>query len=240
MPILTKQQLSDGYYGVPDSFMQIAGQVGCVYTIERVSDYKGQDKLWLFCTQTNLTQREQKRIVNEWIEFLQTNTKAIKFLYIRSRVSQALFDAACCQENLEELHFKWGGYKDLAALKKLSNSKQLKHLYIGTGASVEDISPLAEMKNLASLYVENFKKINDYSPLAALQNLEELDISGPNFGYAPIQDLEFLRDMPNLRVFSTIATTIKRKYTREEKEKLRAELSHLNFRWGLINRWLDC
>ena len=55
MPILTKQQLLDGYYRVPDSFMQIATQVDSAYTIEQVSDYKGQDKLLLVCTQTNIT-----------------------------------------------------------------------------------------------------------------------------------------------------------------------------------------
>jgi hypothetical protein len=114
-------------------------------------------------------------------------------------------------------------------LEKLSNTTQLKHLYIGSGAGVEDLSPLTKMKNLASLHIENFKKIEDYSPLSQLQDLEELEISGPNLGCIPMHDLEFLRDMPNLRLFNYPAMTIRRKYTKEEKEKLRADLSHLNF-----------
>jgi len=235
MPTLSEKQLSEGYYAEPESFMGVALrtiQTGSSFSYKavQVKDYKGQDKLWLACTQLyNTKPKEQKRIVNEWAEFLQTNTKTIKLLYFRSRVPQALFDAACYQENLEELHFKWGGYKDLSALNKLSNSKHLKHLYIGSGAGVEDILPLTEMKNLVSLYIENFKRIADYSPIAKLQNLEQLVISGPILGNTPIQDLEFLRDMPNLRSFFHPGTTIKRKYTEEDWEKLRADLSHLKF-----------
>lgn len=235
MPILTEKQLCEGYYSEPNSFMQIATAIDSPYTITRVEDYKGQDKLWLVCTQLGIPQGEQKRVVNEWVEFLQVNTKTIKLLYFRSRVPQVLFDAACCQENLEELHFKWGAYKDLSALKKLSNLKQLKHLYIGSGAGVEDLSPLTEMKNIVSLYIQNFKRIEDYSPITKLQNLEQLIIDGPNLGYTPIRDLEFLRDMPNLLYFSMPATIIRRKYTKEEKKKLRAELSHLNFHSNYLN-----
>ena len=235
MPVLTKEQLSNGYNMAPDSFLNKAvgqiqsGERDLPYRAEQVKDYKVQDELWLVCTQLSLTQREQKRIVNEWVEFLQTNTKTIKLLYFRSRVPQVLLDAACCQENLEELHIKWGGYKDLSALRKLSNAKQLKHLYIGSGAGVEDLSPLTEMKNLTSLYIVNFKKIEDYSPLAALQNLEQLIISGPILGQAPIKDYEFLRKMPNLLSVWFPNISVRKKYTSEELASLRAALPNLTF-----------
>ena len=88
---------------------------------------------------------------------------------------------------------------------------------------------LTDLTSLVSLYVENFKKIEDYSPLAALTNLEQLEISGPTLGSTPIRDLEFLRDMPNLLSFRNPCTTIRRKYTKEEIEKLKLDLYHLHF-----------
>jgi len=233
-PALTKRQILDGYYAEPYSFIHVASRVKSPYDVELVSDYQGQDKLWFYLETYNFSQKEKKHKINEWVEFFQTNTKTIKLLYFRSGVPQVLFDAACCQENLEELHFKYGSYKDLSALKKLADSK-LKHLYIGSGSRVEDISPLTEMKNLVSLYVENFKRIEDYSILTKLQSLQQLVISGPNMGLTPIKDLDFLRDMPNLLSFFNPSTTIKKKYTKEEKEKLLAELTHLTFIGDYIN-----
>jgi Leucine-rich repeat (LRR) protein len=146
-------------------------------------------------------------------------------------VPQTLFDAACCQENLEELRFKWGAYTNLSALEKLKN---LKFLYIGSGASVRDISILGNMKNLIVLYVENFKRIEDYSPLTALNKLEQLVISGPTLGSTPVKDLEFLREMRSLVSVWLPNTTLRRKYTSKELESLRVFLPTLYDVYGCI------
>jgi hypothetical protein len=71
-------------------------------------------------------------ILAEWFDFLRSNRKTFRALHFASRVPQNLFDAACCQDDLEELRFKWGAYSDLSAIKNLKN---LKILYIGSGAS---------------------------------------------------------------------------------------------------------
>lgn len=99
---------------------------------QKISDYKDQDRLCIVCTQLNhlgYSERDKKRILAEWLDFLQKNTKSFKALHFNSRVPQALFNAACYQEDLEELRLKWGAYTDLSALKNL---KKLKYLYIGS------------------------------------------------------------------------------------------------------------
>ena len=121
-----------------------------------------------------------------------------------------------CQEDLEELRFKWGHYKNLSALENL---KKIKFLYLGEcRARVDDLTPITKLKNLVVLKTENFKLIEDYSPLIALSNLEQL-IAG-----SLVKDLEFLREMPNLR---SVFTTTKKEYTDKKIDELRASLPNL-------------
>lgn len=221
MAILTEDQINNLY------FKEIGGFPPKKSCIE-LKDYQGENKLSIFCTQLNYTysEREKKRILAEWIDFLRTNTKAFKALHFNSRVPQKLFDAACCQEDLEELRFKWGAYEDLSELIKLD---KLKYLYIGSGASVQDITCLGSLDNLIVLHVENFKKIEDYSPLISLNKLEQLVISGPILGNTPIKDLDFLYKMQNLVSLWLPNTALRRKYSKEEWERLRLALPNLHF-----------
>lgn len=220
MAVLTRKQIKDGYF-------QNIGGFPPMEIITEVKEYKGEEHLCIACTQLDYrgySEREKKRVLAEWIDFLRTNTKSLKALHFNSRVPQRLFDAACYQENLEELRFKWGAYSDLSALEKL---RQLKFLYIGTCPSVKDIAIFERMKNLIVLYLENFKRIEDYSPLTALDKLEQLVISGPLYGNTPIKDLEFLREMQSLVSIWTPGTTIRKKYTSDELADLRMSLPNL-------------
>ena len=223
MKILNQTQVERGYFtgigGFPPAEI-----------LKEFKDYNGEEKICVACTQLDShhaylgrKQSEYKKILQEWIDFLSANTKAIKAGHFNSHVPPALFNAACCQENLEELRFKWGSYSDLSPLENLD---KLKFLRIGSGAGVQDIVPLSKMNSLVVLGVQNFKRIEDYSPLTSLQNLEQLAIWGPILKKTPIKDLEFLRDMPNLRSIS-FGVTIRRKYTRKELADLRAALPNL-------------
>ena len=227
IPVLTEEQILGGYFDIVGGFP--AGK----NILKRLKDYDGADKICVTCTQMDsaswsnkksLMAREKKQILNEWIDFLRTNTKALKALHFNSHVPQALFDAACCQENLEELRFKWGNYQDLSALENL---RSLKFLYIGPGASVRDITPLTKMKSLVVLHVKQFKRIEDYSPLAALDNLEMLFIGSGTLQRIVVKDLEFLREMPNLLSFGTGYTTLRKKYTKDELTSLFSKLPNL-------------
>ncbi len=141
-------------------------------------------------------------------------------------MTQRLFDTACCQENLEELHFKWVAYSDLSSLDNLKN---LRYLYIGSGAGVRDITPLASLKNLIVLHVENFKRIEDYSIPASLDKLEQLIISGFMYGNTPVKNFEFLRDMHTLVSIWTPGIVLRRKCTNKEFERLCKDLPNLHF-----------
>lgn len=220
MAILTEKQIKEMYFKNIGGFPSMG-------IIKEVKDYKGENHLCIACTQLDYrySERDQKRVLTEWIDFLRTNTKSFKKLHFNSHVPQTLFDAACCQENLEELRFKWGAYSDLSALENL---KKLKFLYIGSGAGVRDIASLGNLKNLIVLYVENFKRIEDYSLLTALDKLEQLVISGPILGNTPIKDLEFLLEMKSLLSIWIPNTTIRRKYTFEELANLRISLPNLH------------
>jgi len=239
MPVLTDDQIKRGYFsiagGFPDLVTQrtLGDESAYVNFARELKDYKGQAQLCICCTQLDgtaaydyglVSAREKKRILDEWIDFLRTKTKAFKALHFNSHVPQRLLDAACCQEDLVELRLKWGNYKDLSPLQNL---RLLKYLFIGSGAGVLDISPICEMKSLVVLYVENFKRIEDYSPLIALENLEQLQIGSAILGRIPMQDLEFLREMPNLRSFATGVTTFRKKYSQTELADLFASMPKL-------------
>jgi hypothetical protein len=214
---LTEAQIKDGYFLNTRDFV-LQG------TITEVSEYHGEERLCIVCTQIDhkgYSERAKKRILQEWVEFLKSHPHAFKSLHFNSRVPQSLFDAACCQLELAELRFKWGPYHDLSSLEKLS---KLKHLYVGSGANVEDISVLGKMNSLVSLHLENFQRIEDYIPLSSLHYLEQLVICGPNLGTTPVKDLEFLREMKGLHSIGLVATSLKRRYSINEVSLIRAEI----------------
>ena len=219
MPVLTEEQIKGGYFDIIGGFPTLSKQRALgdestyINYAREVKDYKGQPKLCICCTQLNdniYSTRDKKRILNEWIEFLKTETQTFTALHFNSHTPQALFDAACHQEHLVELRTKWGNYKDLSALENLHS---LKFLYIGSGPGVLSIDPISKMKSLVSVVVENFKKIEDYSLLSELDALEQLQIGSGILQRIKVNDLEFLHEMPNLLSFAIGDASFKRKYT---------------------------
>ena len=234
MPVLTKKQIEHGYFNDIGGFPPLNETEDRTNFAVKVEDYNGQKTLCICCTQLDAygyNEREKKRVLAEWIDFLQANKHAFTALHFNSRVPQALFDAACCQENLEELRFKWGVYSDIAAIENLHN---LKFLYIGSCPSVKEITPLIKLKKLVVLFAQNFNKIEDYSSLVLLNRLEQLIISGPTLGTTPIKDFEFLRQMPNLLSFWCPNTTIRKKYTADEITALCTSVPNLHIMYSCI------
>lgn len=225
MAVLSEDQLSKTYFDIIGGFPPAK-------ILKEFKDYNGEEQICVACTQLDshydylgYSKSDLKRIQREWVSFFTSNTSKIKSLHFNSRVPQELFDASCCQENLEELRFKWGSYSNLSSLRNLCN---LKFLYIGQGSSIQDISILGKINSLVVLHIEGFKKIEDFSPLAILDNLEQLVIIGPMLGRSPVKDLEFLREMPNLRSAFIGNVIFRRKYTPEELFNLRASMPNLH------------
>jgi len=211
-------------------YFDIIGGFPPAKILKELKDYNGEEQICVACTQLDYEfrdrgKRELKKILDEWIDFLSTNTRALKALHFNSRVPQALFDAACRQENLMELRFKWGAYPDLTALERLG---KLQFLYLGPGAGVTDITTLGRLKSLVVLEMSGFKKVEDYSLLIPLVNLEQLVTAGAILQYTPLKDLEFLREMPNLRSILLGGISYRRKYSPEELAGLRAALPNLH------------
>lgn len=164
----------------------------------RVEDWDGSGQISVWCTQLPAAEysNQEKLILSEWLRFLTEKPDSLTALHFNSKVSQELFNAACAQRCLQELRFKWGSYKDLSELRRLTG---LRYLYIGSGAGVTDCEPLAALERLEVLSLENFRKITDYGCLAGLKNLKQLCIEGSLWTAAAVESLDFLRELPALR-----------------------------------------
>jgi hypothetical protein len=231
MGFLSEDQIKSEYFDAIGGFESSK-------IIHEVGEYNGEDEICIACTQLKgeeekmffpdikcYSEYDKKRILKEWINFLSVKKESLRRVHFNSKVTPALFSAVCCQNELEELRFKWGTYSDLSALEKM---QKLKYLYIGQGSYVKDISPLAKLKNLIVLHIEAFTKIEDYSSLGSLLALEQLVITGPLLSDAKIKDLEFLRKMPSLRSVSFANLVSKKKYTKEELAELQSDLPNLH------------
>lgn len=187
--------------------------------ITTVDEYDGSGEACIACTQLDgrFSDAESRKILREWVDFLKENPGAFHTLHFNTRVPKVLFDAACAQQNLIELRCKWGSYANLSALRNLS---RLEYLYLGSGSAVQSLFPIPELKTLRVLFLGNFRKISDYSPLAQLSRLEQLVISGPTLGTITIENLDFVRRMPNLRSI-WLPNTVPH-HTSEERELLRS------------------
>lgn len=157
--------------------------------------FQGGEKLNLVCTQLDLSSYQQKKLVEKWCSIL-PELSGVKILWFRSRVNQALFEAACQMVNLEGLWIKWSGIETIGSITKLEN---LKFLDIGSSAQVESIEPFRKMKGLRVLGIENFKKIKKLDPIGELTQLEGLSVSGSVWTTQRVESLEPLSKLTNLR-----------------------------------------
>ncbi|MFN6077313.1 MAG: leucine-rich repeat domain-containing protein [Fluviicola sp.] len=228
-----------------------------IKSVVELSEYNGEEKLTINCTQLGdsftpqyKTQKDKKRVVSEWCEFLQQNPTAFTELYFCTRMPQELFDAVCSQKQLKQLDIKWGAYKDISAIENLTN---IELLHIGSGSSVESIKPISKLKNIVALSVENFQKIANYDDFADLTTLESLSIVGDRMApkFIKIDNIDFVKKMSQLRYFRLLTEQLQSKdYTpilalnnvehltlRSNKEvsQLYSELLKLpKLKWGLL------
>ncbi len=180
--------------------------------VVELAEYNGEEKLTINCTQLgdSFTQKDKKRVVLEWCEFLHQNPTAFTELHFDTRMPQELFDAVCSQKRLKQLDIKWGAYKDISAIENLTS---IELLCIGSGAGVESVEPLSKLKNIIALQVENFQKITNYDCLSELITLESLSIEGDRMGpkYIKIDTIDFVCNISQLRFFRLLAVRLESK-----------------------------
>ena len=230
--LLSEEQIENGYFASGLSHNDnLDPHVN--KSLTEISEWDGKEYVCIFCTQLyppeveqyfggikGYTTREQKRIKAEWVDFLRTNTKALKGVHFRSCLHQDLLEAVCFQEKLETLRIKWGSFSDWTCLENL---KTLKYFSSdGNYSKVSDVSPISKLEELVVLDLVDYKKVKDLSPFANLKNLEQLRFAAD----CKIKDLEFLRQMPNLRDLR-ISVKLEKNYTLNEIDSLITSLPNL-------------
>ncbi|MFW6085511.1 MAG: hypothetical protein ACODAA_09875 [Gemmatimonadota bacterium] len=170
--------------------------------VRRLEDYDGAERLNLACTQTDLTPYRQRKLVEAWCEALPGFT-SLRFLWMSTRVSQAMFEAACRVPRLEGLYVKWGGIDDLSPILRRMG---LRFLHIGSSPGITSVECLSEMRSLEVLELENLHRIDDVSVIGRLEGLLGLALYGGEGGWrirslGPLSRLGALRYlfMPGVR-----------------------------------------
>lgn len=163
--------------------------------IRSPEDFGGTDRLCVAATQTSLSSRAQKQLVERWCQFLPT-LEGVRYIWFTSKVSQDLFEAACNVRGLEGLYVKWSSINSVAPL---SAAKALKYLHIGSSPAISDLAPISKLVQLNWLELDNLKAVNDLTPLQVLDNLEGLGFTGAEarhnsvLSFTPLADLNRLR-----------------------------------------------
>lgn len=177
-------------------------------SISRVDQYKGDENLFIACTQLGTSAKYQQEVINAWCNLFNNTKLPIKKIWVTSRISQRIFDAICCQDQLEGLWIKWGVYPDISNIKKLVN---LQFLHLGGGSSITDLSAILTLKKLISLETESLYNINDYSFLSDMKNIIDLSIEGDlhaSIKKVKLNSLQFLEMMPQLLRLNLTMTKI--------------------------------
>lgn len=177
-------------------------------SISRVDQYKGDENLFLACTQLGTSVKYQQEVINGWCDLFNHTKLPVKKLWVTSRISQRIFDAICCQDQLEGLWIKWGVYPDISNIAKLAN---LQFLHLGGGASISDLSAIIKLKKLASLETDCLYNISNYSFLSKMKNIIDLSIEGDplaSMKKVTLNSLQFLEMMPQLQRLNLTMTKI--------------------------------
>lgn len=165
-------------------------------SIRYPSEYDGGDRLNISCTQTELKSSEQKRLVKLWCDTLPSLDK-VEYIWFSSRTTQELFDAVCEMESLKGLYIKWSGIK---SIDRITNSKKLKYLHIGSSPSLSPLEPLDQLPSLEWLELENIRACSDLSFTRNLMSLKGLSIAGDgnSIKYLKAKSLEALTTLQEL------------------------------------------
>ena len=174
-------------------------------TIFTPADYNNEAVIRLAPSQrTDLTSWQQKKLADEWVDFLTGNKLPLEEVQVVTRLSQRVFDALCTQDTITSLRIKWLFCKDISHIAGLKN---LKKLFIESGAKVESIAPLVSLEKLEVLILGETIKITDYSCLKDLKNLKVFSLCSYQSSTGDrvmIEDIGFLDEMPSLEYVDII------------------------------------
>jgi len=151
--------------------------------IVQPEDYDGGERLSLAITQTALSARDQKALVQRWCTLLPTLAN-VRTLWFQSKVTQEMFEAACAMPGLRGLYIKWSAISSLAPLATL---RSLTHLHLGGAPSATGLEALARLPDLIDLELHNVRAAADLSFLQGLEGLRALDLAGDGNSLKPLK-----------------------------------------------------
>jgi len=171
-------------------------------TLVEPDDGADGEQLAVACTQL-ADAAVQRRAVRAWVQLLPT-LKNVRRFWFRSRMTQALFDAACRIPHLEGLWVKWSG-SGIKSLEALGECRSLRHLHIGSATQARDLRILESVPRLEVLELVDFMAIRDLEPLGALAGLEQLAFCGGIWNVVGVDSLTPLSRIRGLRYLDITA-----------------------------------
>lgn len=147
------------------------------------------------------------------------NKDEVKILTISKTQDKVNWEQIFYCPNLEELTLHDPTKEQVQAIRKLINIKRLRITFfratdiefIGDLLNLEelifeyvsgfsDLTPLQKLKKLKSVYFENLRKVTDFGGLAGIESLRYIYINGTLDWNQPVENFDFLSDLPNLEI----------------------------------------
>lgn len=154
----------------------------------------------------NLTSKEKKKIIDEWLDVL-PSLKTLKSLSIRHSVNIDFFKVVCKIKSLENLQF-WSS--NTYELNEISNLTNLKRLDLQGFTKITNLSPLVKIKNLSKLSIEKCFNIGDFDTISELNNLIALQLNGDTFAPKKLRldNIVFIEHLKNLKHLDLLGCNI--------------------------------
>ncbi len=149
------------------------------------------------------------------------NKDQVRILTISKTHDKANWEQIFECPNLEELTLHEPSEEQVQAIRKLTNVKRLRitffrapdidfirdsqnleELVLEYVSGFSELSPLRNLKKLKSVHFENLRRVNDFGGIAGLESLRYIHINGTFDWSQPVQNFDFLGEIPNLEVFS--------------------------------------
>lgn len=112
-------------------------------------------------------------------------------------------------KNLKRLRLSHFGAKEIEFISTLINIEELVFEYV---SGFSDLSPLRNLTKLKSLHLENLRRVSNFEGLSGIRSLRYLHIDGTLDWSQPIENLEFLKGLPNLEVFALGFVKVQQEY----------------------------
>lgn len=112
-------------------------------------------------------------------------------------------------KKLKRLRLSHFRAKNIEFLNNLVNIEELVFEYL---SGFSDLSPLRNLAKLKSLHLENLRGVSNFEGLRGISSLRYLQLDGTLDWNQPIENLNFLKGLPNLEVFALGFVKVQHEY----------------------------